>query len=136
MRHMRPLQNAEPLRQDGAGEIENLPADNDSVDVVISNCVINLSPDKEEVFKEAFRVLRPGGRLMVSDLVIVKDLPDDIKKSIEAYVGCIAGAVKKEDYIRYMKTAGFKDVKVLAETRYLKEDSVASVKIGATKPKN
>lgn len=118
------------------GEIENLPADNDSIDVVISNCVINLSPDKEKVFKEAFRVLRPGGRLMISDLVLVKDLSDDIRKSIEAYIGCIAGAVKKEDYIRYLKTAGFADVKVLAETRYLEEDSVASVKIGAIKPKN
>jgi len=116
------------------GEIESLPINENSIDVVISNCVINLSPDKEKVFKEALRVLKPGGRLMVSDLVLVKDLPDNIRKSVELYIGCIAGAVKKEDYIRYMKIAGFEDIKILDETGYLKEDAVVSVKISAIKP--
>lgn len=117
------------------GEIEDLPVESDSVDVVISNCVINLSPDKEKVFKEAFRVLKPGGRLMVSDLVLVKDLPEEIKRSTEAYIGCIAGAVKKEDYLDYIKEVGFNDIKILGETGYLGEGSVVSVRIGAVKAK-
>jgi len=98
------------------GEIENLPLPGSSVDVVISNCVINLSPHKEKVFKEAFRVLKSGGRLMVSDIVLLKPLPRKIKKSIDAYTGCIAGASLKKDYIRYIKDAGFEDVTVMDET--------------------
>jgi ubiquinone/menaquinone biosynthesis C-methylase UbiE len=81
------------------GEIENIPAADNSVDVIISNCVINLSPDKGKVFQEAFRVLKPGGRLMVSDIVLLKELPDFIRDSIAAYVGCISGAMRKEDYL-------------------------------------
>lgn len=100
------------------GEIEKLPVEDSSVDVIISNCVINLSPDKQTVFKEAFRVLKPAGRLMVSDLVLVKDLPHIIKESIEAYVGCLAGAVKKDDYLEFIKGAGFTDIKVVGETNY------------------
>lgn len=100
------------------GEIEKLPIENDSVDVIISNCVINLSPDKESVFREAFRVLRPGGRLMVSDLVLVKDLTDIIKESVEAYVGCISGAIMKDEYIGYIKKAGFQDIKIIGQTNY------------------
>ncbi|NIX57463.1 MAG: methyltransferase domain-containing protein, partial [candidate division Zixibacteria bacterium] len=71
------------------GEIENLPVADNSVDIVISNCVINLAPDKRKVFSEAFRVLKPGGRLMISDIVLLKELPDFIKDSIEAYIGCL-----------------------------------------------
>lgn len=100
------------------GEIERLPIEDNSVDVIISNCVINLSPDKESVFKEAFRVLRPGGRLMVSDIVLVKELPDAIKESIEAYVGCLAGAAMKDDYLKFMKEAGFRDIKVVSQANY------------------
>jgi arsenite methyltransferase len=100
------------------GEIENLPAADNSVDVVISNCVINLAPDKSRVFKEAFRVIRPGGRFMVSDIVLLKELPDPIKESIEAYTGCIAGATKKDDYIKTIENAGFKDVQVLDEKNF------------------
>lgn len=100
------------------GEIENLPAADNSVDVIISNCVINLSIDKPRVFAEAFRVLKPGGRLMVSDIVILKELPDFIRKSIDAYIGCVAGAMNKEDYLQAIKAAGFKKVEVVNETTY------------------
>jgi len=100
------------------GEIENLPVEDNSIDIIISNCVINLSPDKESVFKEAFRVLKPGGRLMVSDLVLVKDLPRAIKDSIEAYVGCLAGASLKKDYLDTIKKVGFSNIKVVGETFY------------------
>lgn len=97
------------------GEIENLPAADNSVDVVISNCVINLSPDKKQVFGEAFRVLKPGGRLMVSDIVLLKELPDFIKNSIAAYVGCISGALMKNEYLDTIAKAGFADVQILDE---------------------
>jgi len=100
------------------GEIEKLPVENNSIDIVISNCVINLSPDKEKVFKEAFRVLKPGGRLMVSDIVLLKELPESVKNSSEAYVGCIAGAILKKDYIGAAKKAGFKKLKVVDEVPF------------------
>jgi len=98
------------------GEIENLPVADNSVDVVISNCVINLSPDKSRVFREAFRVLKPGGRLMVSDITLLKELPNFIKDSIAAYVGCISGALMKDEYIRVIRKAGFHKVKIIDET--------------------
>lgn len=142
------------------GEIENIPAADNSVDVIISNCVINLSPDKKRVFREAFRVLKLGGRLMVSDIVLLKELPDFIKKSVAAYVGCISGALLKNDYLEAIREAGFQEVQVLDETffpidcmandptakaiinelKITKEDlrnienSVASVKVQAIKP--
>ncbi len=100
------------------GEIENLPAADRSVDVVISNCVINLSPEKEQVFAEAFRVLKQGGRLMISDLVLLKDLPDFLKDNAEAYVACVASAVRREDYLRLIENAGFRDVTVVEEATY------------------
>ena len=100
------------------GEIEDLPVNSGTVDLVISNCVINLSPDKPMVFKEAFRVLKKGGRLMVSDLVLTKKLPKAIAESVSAYVGCVAGALLKEDYIKAIKDAGFKDVRIISESRY------------------
>lgn len=98
------------------GEIENLPVADNSVDIVISNCVINLSPDKRRVFEEAFRVLKPGGRLMISDIALLRELPDFIKNSASAYVGCLAGAVMKEEYLAVIRTAGFEDVRVVEET--------------------
>jgi SAM-dependent methyltransferase len=100
------------------GEIENLPVADSSVDVVISNCVINLSPDKKRVFAEAFRALKPGGRLMVSDIVLTEELPDFLKDSIEAYIGCIAGAVLIEDYKAAVTEAGFKDIRIVDETSF------------------
>jgi len=100
------------------GEIENLPAADSSVDVIISNCVINLSPDKKSVFQEASRVLKPAGRLMVSDIVLLKELPDSIRESATAYVGCIAGAMLKSDYLKTIKQAGFQKVNVIEETGF------------------
>jgi ubiquinone/menaquinone biosynthesis C-methylase UbiE len=98
------------------GEIENLPVADNSVDIIISNCVINLSSDKKRVFEEAYRVLKPGGRLMVSDIVILKELPDRVQDSIAAYVGCIAGAIKKNDYLKAIKSSGFSDVNIVDES--------------------
>jgi len=100
------------------GEIENLPVADNSVDIVISNCVINLSPDKGRVFKEALRALKPGGRLMVSDIVLLKELPDSIKNSVEAYIGCISGAIKRDEYIQAIEAAGFQRVRIMDETSF------------------
>jgi arsenite methyltransferase len=100
------------------GEIENLPAGNNSVDVVISNCVINLSPNKEKVFQEAFRVLRPGGRLIVSDIVLLEELPESIRNSDTLYTGCVSGALLKEEYITLIKKAGFVNVSIQKETQF------------------
>ena len=100
------------------GEIENIPAADNSVDVVISNCVINLSPDKKRVFSEAFRVLKPGGRLMVSDVVLLKELPNFIRESVAAYVGCISGALMKDEYLEAITKAGFYDVKIIDEASF------------------
>ena len=92
------------------GEIEHLPVGDDIVDVVISNCVINLSPDKPQVFREAFRVLKPGGRIAVSDIVTNGPLPEVIKQNMAAWTGCIAGALEVDDYIGAIEDAGFVDV--------------------------
>ncbi|HLN90246.1 MAG TPA: arsenite methyltransferase [Patescibacteria group bacterium] len=100
------------------GEIEHLPAANDSVDIVISNCVINLSPAKDKVFAEAYRVLKPGGRAMISDIVLSGDLPEAVAGSLAAYAGCIAGAIREEEYLRLMEAAGFRDVHVVQESRF------------------
>jgi len=97
------------------GEIESMPIADDYVDVIISNCVINLSPDKQKVFREAFRVLKPGGRLMVSDMVLLKELPEVVRRSVEAYVGCVAGALMKQDYLAAIQAAGFENIEVLGE---------------------
>ena len=97
------------------GYLEELPADSNSVDVIISNCVINLSPDKSKVFNEAFRVLNAGGKLAVSDIVTDGPLPASIKKSLSAWAGCVAGAVEAEEYIGMMKSVGFTDISVIPE---------------------
>jgi len=129
------------------GEIEHLPVADGSVDVIISNCVINLSPDKPQVFREAMRVLKPGGRMLVSDLVLTKALPESVRTSLEAYVGCVAGASMKADYLRLIREAGFKDVEVVREDSYgdkascwdgmpapLEASAVVSAKVRAVKP--
>ena len=100
------------------GEIENLPVESSIVDVIISNCVINLATDKPKVFREAWRVLKPGGTLMVSDIALLEELPDYLKGSIEAYAGCIAGAVRKDEYLAAIKQAGFDDISVVGESHY------------------
>lgn len=97
------------------GTIEELPVADQSVDVVISNCVINLSPDKPRVFREAFRVLKPGGRLLVSDIVLRAPLPEHVLASVAAYVGCVAGAALEADYLQAIADAGFTAVEVVSE---------------------
>ncbi|NQT22751.1 MAG: arsenite methyltransferase [Candidatus Omnitrophica bacterium] len=94
------------------GEIENLPVENNSVDVIISNCVLNLAPDKSKVFQEIYRVLKPGGRIAISDMALKKELPEKIKKNVEAYVGCVSGAVLISEYERIVKSSGLKDVNI------------------------
>ncbi|MFC1847637.1 arsenite methyltransferase [Chloroflexota bacterium] len=100
------------------GEIENLPVADNSVDAVISNCVINLAQDKTRVFKEAYRALKPGGRVMVSDIVLLKELPASIMNSVEAYTGCIAGALMKDEYLGEINAVGFQEVSVVDETSF------------------
>ena len=100
------------------GEIEHLPVSDNSVDAVISNCVINLSPDKPQVFRDTFRVLKPDGRLMVSDLALTAELPSPVRNSVAAYVGCVAGALLKTDYLAAVAGAGFTDVRVVSEEHY------------------
>lgn len=94
------------------GEIEHLPVADETVDVIISNCVINLSPDKPQVFRDAYRVLRPGGRIAVSDIVTDGPLPDEIKESLSAWYECVAGALDVKDYVEAIKDAGFVDVEL------------------------
>jgi len=130
------------------GEIEHLPVADAAVDVIISNCVINLSPAKEAVFAEAFRVLKPGGRMVVSDLVLTAPIPDDVRHSVEAYVGCVAGAAMKDEYLWMMGAAGFRDIEVVEQRSYgdatvfggyewLREaaKSVVAAKVRAVKPR-
>ncbi|MHB8107344.1 MAG: arsenite methyltransferase [Candidatus Cryosericum sp.] len=98
------------------GDIEALPLPDNSVDMAISNCVINLVPNKDNVFRELYRVLRPGGRFMVSDLVLLKELPERVRASVEAYVGCVAGAILKDQYLAVIRAAGFEDVRIVDES--------------------
>lgn len=113
------------------GEIEDLPVDNESVDVIISNCVINLSPDKDRVFREAYRVLKPGGRITVSDIVTDGPLPEEIRENPDQWASCIAGALDQRDYIDKISKAGFQNVKVLSRKGF---DVTYSVEIEAHKP--
>lgn len=100
------------------GEIESLPVSDGSVDIIISNCVINLSTDKPKVFREAYRVLKSGGRLMVSDIVLLKELPPEIRDSVDAYIGCLAGALLKKDYLTAMQAAGFSNIEIVEESAF------------------
>lgn len=97
-------------------EIENLPLEDNAVDVIISNCVINLSPDKRKVFREAYRVLKPGGRIMISDLVTEGKLPEEVKKSFDAWACCVAGALEKKQYLDIIRRTGFKNVRIVSES--------------------
>ena len=113
------VENVEFLK----GEIENIPLPDNTVDVVISNCVINLSADKNRVLREAFRVLKPGGRFAVSDVVVRGTVPDEVRKSMLLWVGCIAGALEENDYLAKLKSAGFEDVSIEPTREYDVEDA-------------
>ena len=107
------------------GSIETIPLPDDSVDVIISNCVINLSADKDAVLREAFRVLKPGGRFAVSDVVIRGDIPTDVRRSMELWVGCVAGALGEDEFAAKLRAAGFEDVEVEPWRIYQIEDARA-----------
>jgi arsenite methyltransferase len=107
------------------GEIENIPLPDNSVDVIISNCVINLSADKDRVLREAFRVLKPGGRFAVSDVVVRGDVPDEVRRSMLLWVGCIAGALRDDDYVQKLTSAGFTSVAIEPTRTYSIEDARA-----------
>ena len=113
------LQNVEFLR----GEIEHIPLPDNSVDVIISNCVINLSGDKDQVIKEAFRVLKPGGRFAVSDVVVRGVVPPEIRKSMELWVGCVAGALGDYEYVAKLAKAGFDNINIEPTRVYGLEDA-------------
>jgi SAM-dependent methyltransferase len=113
------VENVEFLK----GEIENIPLPDDSVDVVISNCVINLSANKDQVLREAFRVLKPGGRFAVSDVVVKGEVPDQVRQSVLLWVGCVAGALEEQDYRRRLEAAGFRRVEVEPTRVYDIEDA-------------
>ena len=115
------VENAEFLK----GEIEDIPLPDNSVDVIISNCVINLSGDKDRVLSEAFRVLKPGGRLAVSDVVTRGDVPDSIRRDMLLWVGCIAGALRDTDYVSKLAAAGFEGVSIEPTRVYHVEDARA-----------
>ena len=120
------------------GDIENLPLGKNSVDVTVSNCVLNLVPDKDKAFSEIYRILKPGGHFCISDIVLKGELPENLKKSAEMYAGCIAGALQKDDYLQAVKDAGFSDmdIKVSKEIclpddilkMYLTDDEMAEFK--------
>jgi arsenite methyltransferase len=113
------VENVEFLK----GEIESIPLPDNSVDVVISNCVINLSTDKDKVLREAFRVLKPGGRFAVSDVVVRGDVPQEVRRNMELWVGCIAGALKDSDYIAKLARAGFDAIDIEPTRVYSIEDA-------------
>jgi SAM-dependent methyltransferase len=119
------------------GDIEKLPIENNSIDIIISNCVINLAPDKDKVFSEAFRVLKKSGKMFVSDIVLLGELSEEQKNNSELISGCVAGALQKEDYMRKIKNSGF-NLKILNEDKGISKRqyegiALESIKIEATK---
>jgi SAM-dependent methyltransferase len=105
------------------GELEDIPLPDESVDVIISNCVINLSADKNRVLSEAYRVLKPGGRFAVSDVVTRGEIPQEIRKNVEAWIGCLAGALDEKEYTEKLRTAGFEDISIEPTRVYRAEDA-------------
>jgi ubiquinone/menaquinone biosynthesis C-methylase UbiE len=118
------IENVEFLK----GEMEDIPLPDNSVDVIISNCVVNLSPDKESVLREAYRVLKPGGRLAISDIVYRGGMPDELRLNLEMWAGCLAGALEEEEYVGKLKAAGFQDIGVEV-TRVWKEEDLRGTEI-------
>jgi len=116
------------------GDAEDMPVEANSIDVVISNCVINLAPDKAKVFKEAYRVLKPGGRMVISDIVTEGELPNEIRRDPRYWAECVAGALDIEDYLEKIRKAGFKHVKVLSRTNFT--NTILSIKVKAQKPED
>lgn len=114
------------------GDIENLPLEDNSVDVVISNCVINLAPDKDKVFSEAFRVLKENGKMFVSDIVLLRELSEEQKKDEGLIAGCVGGALQKNDYLKKIKDAGFK-VKILGEDKGISERQYGGIPLESLK---
>ena len=124
------------------GDIEDMPLRNDIADVVVSNCVLNLVPNKEGVFKEIFRVLKFGGHFSISDIVLIGELPTNIKNAAEMYAGCVAGAIQKNEYLSLIEKAGFTAITLQKEkvitvpddslSNYLSEDEIASFKTSGT----
>jgi arsenite methyltransferase len=116
------IENVEFLK----GEMEDIPLPDNSVDVIISNCVVNLSPDKDRVLREGYRVLKPGGRFAISDLIIRGDMPDEMRANIELWASCLAGALKEEEYVGKLKAAGFENIGVEV-TRVWKDDDAEAL---------
>jgi SAM-dependent methyltransferase len=114
------VENVEFLK----GEIENIPLPDNTVDVIISNCVINLSADKSRVLREAFRVLKPGGRFAVSDVVVRGEVPEEVRKNVELWIGCIAGAMRDDEYTIKLRDAGFQDISIEPTRVYSAEDAL------------
>lgn len=122
------------------GDIEDMPVSDNSADVIVSNCVLNLVPDKQKVFSEIYRVLKPGGHFSISDIVLVGDLPEALQKDAEMYAGCVAGAIQKDAYLGYIKALGFENIALQKEkpivipddilSRYLSAEEIAAFKDG------
>lgn len=138
--------NSEKLRFNNVefreGDIDNMPVNDQTADVVVSNCVLNLVPDKPKVLAEIYRVLKPGGHFSISDIVLVGELPSALREDAEMYAGCVAGAIQKEDYLQYIKDAGFENLKLQKEKpitipddildKYLSAEELANFQIGET----
>lgn len=124
------------------GDIEKMPVSSDFADVIVSNCVLNLVPDKDAVFKEIFRVLKPGGHFSISDVVLIGNLPDSLRKNAEMYAGCVSGAVQKETYLELIRVNGFSNIGIQKEKvisipddilmNYLTEEELKNFKDGDT----
>ena len=115
------------------GDIENLPVESSTIDAIISNCVINLAPNKDKVFAEAYRVLKPGGRLMISDVVLSKELPESLRGDNALLTGCVSGAILKDNYLEILDEAGFKDISITKEVPMFLEEYALSISFTATK---
>lgn len=121
------IENVEFLK----GEMEDIPLPDNSVDVIISNCVVNLSPDKDRVLREASRVLKPGGRFAVSDIIYRGEMPEELRRNLEMWAGCLAGSLEEEEYVGKLKVAGFQDIGVEV-TRVWKEEDLRGTQIAET----
>jgi SAM-dependent methyltransferase len=114
------------------GDIDEMPVNDNVADVIVSNCVLNLVPDKQKVIKEIFRVLKPGGHFSISDIVLVGDLPEALRKDAEMYAGCVAGAIQKEDYLQHIEDAGFTDITLQKEKTITIPDDILSKYLSST----